>query len=139
MPRKNSNRDNNGPPDYITGRIQTKIEALYEEINARHELEQLCLQSLEEETRATVAELDDLMRWTLGADPTVEERRLDLENRLSRIRREIREQKVGVWRDIQALRKEIRELKELQDTVSEAERAAENHRARRNGRRGNSV
>lgn len=110
MAQKNSNYRNSKlqTRNLIAERIKAKMDELTREVKERRRLEKECLDSLREESNATIFELDDLMRWTLAADPVVEERRLDLENRLCRVRKEIREQKVRFWNDVQVLKGEIR-------------------------------
>lgn len=78
---------------------------------------------LKQEGRATVITLNEIASWTLGADPVIEERRLDLEGRLCRIRREIRDQRVSFWNDVQALKRELRDIKDLYGAVRGAEQA----------------
>ena len=118
----------------VTARIRTKMDELLKEVKERHRIEKECLDSLREEGRATIITLDDLTRWTLGVDPIIEKRRLELEERLCRIRKETREQKVSFWRDVQTLRGEIRDIRDLFEAVRGAEQQAKTNSSKENSR-----
>jgi hypothetical protein len=122
MPKKNSDHENSDcqTRNQIATRIKSKMDDLVKEIKERRRLEKECLDSLRDESRATVIELDELMKYTLGSNPVVEQRRLGMENRLSDIRKEVREQKVASWNDTQELKREIRSLKDVYEAVQDS-------------------
>jgi hypothetical protein len=119
MSKKNSNHKNSDSQtrNQIAARIKSKMDDLVKEVKERRRLENECLGSLRDETRATVIELDELMRYTLASNPVIEQRRLDLENRLVAIRREIRDQRINLWKDTQDLKREVRALKDVYEAV----------------------
>ncbi|MFH1373244.1 MAG: hypothetical protein ABII79_05570 [bacterium] len=136
MPRKNSNQRSPEPEikNLVAARIRTKMDELLKEVKERHRIEKECVDSLREEGRATIITLDDLTKWTLGVDPIIEKRRLELEERLCRIRKETREQKVNFWRDVQTLRRDIRDIRDLFEAVRGAEQQAKNNSSKKNSR-----
>lgn len=136
MPRKNSNMKNSEPgiKNLVAARIRTKMDDLLKEVRERHRIEKECLDSLREEGRATIITLDDLTRWTLGLDPVIEKRRLELEERLCRIRKETREQKISFWRDVQTLRREVRDIRDLFEAVRGVEQQTKNDSSKKNSR-----
>ncbi len=124
MTRKNSatNNPSSDIKNLVAIRIQSKINDLKKEISQRRNIENECLDSLRQENRATIITLNEILKWTLGSDPTIERRRLELENRLCLIRKQIRDHRVSFWQDIQTLRREAREVKDILLAVTESDK-----------------
>ena len=86
------------------------IDEVKGDIDARQNLAAHLLQDLESRVIPIERELDRVSHWHPGYKPSADHRRSELEKQLEYVSGQQREHKLSLWRDIGALRKELRVL-----------------------------
>lgn len=94
------------------------IDQIASDIKSRRSLNKMFLKHLNQEIREVEFQLKELKSWQLGNNASIESRRIHLEKELTQLKRQKREWLTDSWKDIQALRRELRqyegELRSLQ-------------------------
>ena len=94
------------------------IDQINTDIKSRRSLNKMFLKNLNQEIRETEFQLKEIKTWQLGNNASIESRRIHLEKELTQLKRQKREWLTDSWKDIQSLRKELRqhewELRSLQ-------------------------
>jgi hypothetical protein len=94
------------------------IGQIASDIKSRRSLNKMFLKHLNQEIRDTEFQLKEIKSWQLGNNASIESRRIHLEKELTQLKRQKREWLTDSWKDIQSLRKELRqhegELRSLQ-------------------------
>jgi hypothetical protein len=100
--------------DQIFGKDATVLAEWIEEvkqyIGARQSLAADALAGLDSHLFSVERELGRVSHWSPGYKPSADRRRSDLENQLERLLTEQREHRLSLWRDLEAMRKELRLL-----------------------------
>ena len=98
------------------------IDQITSDIKSRRSLNKMFLKHLNQEIRETEFQLKEIKSWQLGNNASIESRRIHLEKELTQLKRQKREWLTDSWKDIQSLRKELRqhqaELRSLQRITS---------------------
>ena len=101
-----------------TDGLREWIEEISQEIESRRELRQKLVSKLEDGMENVRALIDDIHHWEPGYKPSVNGRRTNLERECLALRREERLQELNAWRDISALKRQLRELlKEYKEAI----------------------
>jgi len=85
------------------------IDQITSDIKSRRSLNKMFLKHLNQEIRETEFQLKEIKSWQLGNNASIESRRIHLEKELTQLKRQKREWLTDSWKDIQSLRKELRQ------------------------------
>lgn len=85
------------------------IDQITTDIKSRRSLNKMFLKNLNQEIREVEFQLKEIKNWQLGQNASIEQRRIHLEKELTQLKRQKREWLTQSWRDIQSLRKELRQ------------------------------
>jgi hypothetical protein len=100
------------PDIFLSDRISIVKEAIAQivcQIAARRKLNEEFIREIDLKKGDFEFMLKELSRWSLGAIPCIETRRIHLEKELLQLEREGRINKLNCWRDVLLLSKELRE------------------------------
>lgn len=106
------------------------IDQITSDIKSRRSLNKMFLKHLNQEIRETEFQLKEIKSWQLGNNASIENRRIHLEKELTQLKRQKREWLTQSWKDIQWLKKELRqyqgELRSLERIKSAYENNSDN-------------
>lgn len=101
--------------------LKEHIEELITDIHKREKLEEKMLDKAEIEERSLEFLLGRVRTWSLGSYPSVDMRRTNLEREILALKKAGWDEKLRCWRDLVALKKELREVLEEYHLILSAE------------------
>lgn len=84
-------------------------EQINNDIRSRRSLNKMFLKHLNQEIRELEFQLKEIKSWQLGNNASIESRRIHLEKELIQLKRQKRLWLTSSWKDIQWLKKELRQ------------------------------
>jgi hypothetical protein len=101
--------------------LKERIEELVADIGKREGLEEQMLEKAELETSGLEFLLGQVKTWSLGSYPSVDMRRTNLEREILTLKKEGWDERLRCWKDVVALKKDLREVLEEYHLVLAAE------------------